>query len=256
VTLWWAAVFAAAGGLDMIMTFMSTRTRNAAVAIVLMATLSSGCAWWQERGRTTKGAVYGTGAGAATGAAIGGILGGGEGAWKGAAIGAVVGGVSGGLIGNYMERQAREMEGVLARQDTLERRGEELYMSLASDLLFTTGSAALQPGADDKLREVAGVLQRYPRTVIEVVGHTDSVGGETMNQTLSERRADSVRDALVRYGVSPTRMVIRGAGELRPLADNSSPEGRLRNRRVDLTIKPDSGLAQEAASQPGGVEPH
>ena len=130
------------------------------IATVLAATLVTGCATWQEQNRTTKGAVYGTGAGAATGAAIGAILGGGEGAWKGAAIGAAVGGVGGGLIGNYMDRQAREMQEVLARQDVLERRGEEIYLSLSSDILFTSGSARLQPGAEDKLREVAGVLQR------------------------------------------------------------------------------------------------
>lgn len=225
-------------------------------ASVLAISLTTGCATWQEQNRTTKGAVYGTGAGAATGAAIGAILGGGEGAWKGAAIGAAVGGIGGGLIGNYMDRQAREMQNVLARQDVLERRGEEIYMSLSSDILFNTGSATLQPGAEDKLREVAGVLQRYPRTTIEIVGHTDSVGSEDMNQALSERRAASVRDALGRFGVSLARIITRGAGELRPLADNSTPEGRLRNRRVDLTIRPDSGLAQEASQPPAGSEPH
>jgi outer membrane protein OmpA-like peptidoglycan-associated protein len=217
---------------------------------------AGGCAAWQGQSRTVKGAVYGTGAGAATGAAIGGILGGGEGAWKGAAIGAAVGGISGGLIGNYMDRQAREMQGVLDRPDALERRGEELYMSLASDILFTTGSAALQPGADDKLREVAGILQRYPRTMIEIVGHTDSVGSETSNQTLSERRAASVRDSLAANGVSSARVIVRGAGELRPLADNSTPEGRARNRRVDLTLRPDQGLQAEAAQPGGAAEPH
>ena len=105
-------------------------------------------------------------------------------------------------------------------------------------------------------REVAGVLQRYPRTTIEIVGHTDSVGNEDMNQDLSDRRAASVRDSLTRFGVSPTRIVTRGAGELRPLADNSTPEGRARNRRVDLTVRPDSGLAQEASQVPAGSEPH
>lgn len=237
-------------------TTSATTMLRTVTGTVLAATLMTGCATWQEQNRTTKGAVYGTGAGAATGAAIGAILGGGEGAWKGAAIGAVVGGVGGGLIGNYMDRQAREMQDVLARQDVLERRGEEIYLSLSSDILFTSGSAALQPGAEDKLREVAGVLQRYPRTTIEIVGHTDSVGNEDMNQTLSERRATSVRDSLTRFGVSPARIVTRGAGELRPLADNSTPEGRARNRRVDLTVRPDSGLAEEASQAPAGSEPH
>ncbi|HWP67644.1 MAG TPA: OmpA family protein [Candidatus Limnocylindria bacterium] len=224
-------------------------------ASVLAVTLLAGCEAWQGQSRTVKGGVYGAGAGAATGAAIGGILGGGKGAGKGAAIGAVVGAVGGSLIGNYMDRQARQMQEVLDRQDRIERRGEEIYMSLASDILFTTGSAALQPGADDKLQDIAGVMQQYPRTIIDIVGHTDSVGSESMNQVLSERRAASVRDALVRYGVSPQRIMTRGAGELRPLADNSTPEGRARNRRVDITIRPDSSFSEQGG-QAAPVEPH
>jgi outer membrane protein OmpA-like peptidoglycan-associated protein len=203
------------------------------IASLLAVTLLAGCAAWQGQSRTVKGGVYGAGAGAATGAAIGAIVGGGKGAGTGAAIGAVVGGLGGGLIGNYMDKQAQQMQQVLDRQDVLERRGEGIYMSLSSDILFTTGSAALAPGADDKLREVAGILQQYPRTMIEIVGHTDSVGSEASNEVLSERRAASVKDALVRYGVSPAR-----------------------NRRVDLTIRPDNSLNQQGGPPPSGPEPH
>lgn len=225
---------------------------TAALAVLLI----TGCATWQRQSRTVKGAAIGTGAGAATGAAIGGVLAGGEGAWKGAAVGAAVGALGGGLIGNYMDRQAREMDAVLARQDSLERRGDEIFMALSSDLVFTSGSARLQPGAEDKLQQVAGVLTRYPRTTIEVTGHTDSVGSEAFNQDLSERRAASVRDSLARYGVSPGRMVTHGAGELRPIADNSTREGRARNRRVDLNIRPDQSFAAEGPSPYYGEEPH
>ena len=226
------------------------------IASLLAVTLLAGCAAWQGQSRTVKGGVYGAGAGAATGAAIGAIVGGGKGAGTGAAIGAVVGALGGGLIGNYMDKQAQQMQQVLDRQDVLERRGEEIYMSLSSDILFTSGSAALAPGADDKLHEVAGILQQYPRTMIEVVGHTDSVGSEASNQVLSERRAASVKDALVRNGVSSTRIVTRGAGELRPIADNSTPEGRARNRRVDLTIRPDNSFNSQGGQAPAGAEPH
>src|SRR5439155_24941367 len=113
------------------------------------------------KSRTTKGAAYGTGVGAAAGAAIGGILGGGEGAWKGAAVGAAVGGLSGGALGYYMDSQAKEMQQVVARQDRVEREGDTLRVSLASDVLFDSGSATLQPGAQDKLHQVAQVLERY-----------------------------------------------------------------------------------------------
>ena len=220
------------------------RGRQALAGLVAL-TLVTGCAWWEERSRTTKGAVYGTGAGAATGAAIGGILGGGEGAWKGAAIGAAVGGLSGGAIGYYMDRQKKEMEQVLARQDRVERDGDALRVALASDVLFDSGSARLQPGAEDKLREVAQVLDRYPRTRLEVIGHTDSRGSAASNEALSERRADAVRDALVRDGVSATRLTARGVGETRPVATNDTAEGRAMNRRVEIVSRPDEGLAAE-----------
>src|SRR6185436_14350115 len=95
---------------------MSNGARAVAITVTL-ALGASGCTWWGEQNRTTKGAAYGTGAGAAAGAAIGAILGGGEGAWKGAAIGAAVGGLSGTAVGYYLDKQKKEMEEVLARQD-------------------------------------------------------------------------------------------------------------------------------------------
>lgn len=226
-----------------------------ALAAVLALALVSGCAAWQDRSRTTKGAVYGTGAGAATGAAIGAILGGGEGAWKGAAIGAAVGGLTGTGIGYYMDKQAKEMEGVLARQDRLEREGEGLRVSLSSDVLFDSGSARLYPGGADKLREVAGVLQRYPRTSVEIVGHTDSRGSDASNHDLSERRAGAVRAELVRNGVSQGRLAARGDGENRPVATNDTPEGRARNRRVELVSRPDETLATESGESRRGAAP-
>jgi outer membrane protein OmpA-like peptidoglycan-associated protein len=226
------------------------------LALLLTLTLFSGCAWWGERSRTTKGAVYGTGAGAATGAAIGGILGGGEGAWKGAAIGAAIGGVGGGLVGHYLDRQKKEMEEVLERQDRVEREGETLRVALSSDVLFDSGSATLKPGARDKLAEVARVLRKYPRTDLEIVGHTDSRGGEAPNQKLSERRAAAVRDVLVREGVDPSRITTRGAGETRPVATNDTPEGRALNRRVEIVSRPDEGLAAESrGGEQGGPPP-
>lgn len=233
------------------------------LVVVLTATLLPGCAWWQERSGTTKGAVYGTGAGAAAGAAIGGILGGGEGAWKGAAVGAAVGALSGGLIGNYMERQKRDMERILSEQDRIAREGDTLRASLSSDVLFESGSAKLQPGADTKLFQVAEVLQRYPRTYVDIVGHTDNRGSEDYNQGLSVKRAEAVRDALAKSGVDTRRMTTRGEGEMKPIATNATATGRATNRRVEITIRPDEALAREhkeaseAAPPPAPAEePH
>jgi outer membrane protein OmpA-like peptidoglycan-associated protein len=229
--------------------------------LVLASSLASGCGWWQQQSRTTKGAAYGTGAGAATGAAIGAILGGGEGAWKGAAVGAAVGGLGGTAVGYYMDKQAKEMEEVLARQDRLERDGESLRVSLASDVMFESGSARLQPGAADKLAELARVLDRYPRTRVDVVGHTDDRGTEAVNQPLSERRAAAVADAMVRAGVEPRRISTRGLGESRPVAGNETATGRAMNRRVEVLLRPTDDFVAENrrggyGTPPAGDEPH
>ncbi len=226
--------------------------------VVIVVTLSfgvTGCAWWGERSRTTKGAVYGSGAGAAAGAAVGAILGGGEGAWKGAAVGAAIGGLSGTAIGYYLDKQKDEMQEVLERQDRVERDGETLRVALSSDVLFDSGSATLQPGAQDKLREVARVFMRYPRTRLEIIGHTDSRGSDASNQSLSDRRATAVRTALVSEGVEAGRIAVRGVGETRPVATNDTAEGRAQNRRVEILSRPDEGLAAEGREDTRGTPP-
>jgi len=228
--------------------------RTAAIAVTLTLGVT-GCAWWGERSRTTKGAVYGTGASAATGAAVGAVLGGGEGAWKGAAVGAAIGGLSGTAVGYYLDKQKNEMQEVLARQDRVERDGETMRVALASDTLFDSGSATLQPGAQDKLREVARVFMRYPRTRLEIVGHTDDRGSEASNQALSDRRAAAVRTALTTEGVEAARITVRGEGETRPVATNSTPEGRAQNRRVEILSRPDEDLAAEGKDDARGTPP-
>jgi outer membrane protein OmpA-like peptidoglycan-associated protein len=227
------------------MTATMTPTRRLAsglLALTLSISMVPGCATWDQQNNKTKGAVYGTGVGAAAGAAIGAIVGGGKGAAMGAAIGAGTGALAGLGIGAYMDKQQREMQSVLDRQDRLERRGDTIYMSLSGDVLFATDSSRLYPGGEDKMREIAGILQRYPRSYVEIVGHTDSQGSESYNMQLSDRRATAVADALASNGVSPSRIVARGVGETRPVADNGTTDGRARNRRVDITIKPDDSF--------------
>jgi outer membrane protein OmpA-like peptidoglycan-associated protein len=217
------------------------------VATTLTVAWLSGCATWEQQSRTTKGAVAGTATGAAAGSAIGAIVGGGEGAWKGAAIGAVVGGVTGGVVGHYMDNQAKEMESVLAEQDRLRREQDHLQVAMASDVMFESGKAYLQPGGRDKLRQFADVLNRYPRTNIEVIGHTDNRGTDESNQDLSLKRARAVADELTSDGVSGARIRVRGEGESRPVATNDTPEGRAMNRRVEINVTPDEGLRREEA---------
>ena len=105
-----------------------------------------------------------------------------------------------------------------------------------SDVLFDTGKYSLKPGAREKLAKVAGILLSYPGLNIEVGGYTDNVGGDVMNQTLSENRASSVRDYLVQQGVASNSVSARGFGNSLPVATNENSAGRQQNRRVELLV--------------------
>jgi outer membrane protein OmpA-like peptidoglycan-associated protein len=105
-----------------------------------------------------------------------------------------------------------------------------------SDVLFDTGKYSLKPGAREKLAKVAGILLAYPGLNIEVGGYTDNVGGDQMNQTLSENRASSVRDYLVQQGVATGSVSVKGFGNTLPVASNDSSSGRQQNRRVELLV--------------------
>jgi outer membrane protein OmpA-like peptidoglycan-associated protein len=105
-----------------------------------------------------------------------------------------------------------------------------------SDVLFDTGSASLKPGAREKLAKVAGIILAHPGLEMAVEGHTDSVGSASYNQQLSERRADSVRDYLVRQGIAPSVVATSGVGKDQPVASNSTAAGRQQNRRVELIV--------------------
>jgi outer membrane protein OmpA-like peptidoglycan-associated protein len=109
-----------------------------------------------------------------------------------------------------------------------------------SDVLFDTGKFSLKPGAREKLAKVAGILLAYPGLDIEVGGYTDNVGGDAMNQTLSENRADSVRDYLVQEGVATGSVSAKGFGNTLPVASNDNSAGRQQNRRVELLVSGDA----------------
>jgi outer membrane protein OmpA-like peptidoglycan-associated protein len=126
---------------------------------------------------------------------------------------------------------SEQLNSILQTRDTA--RG--LIVSM-SDVLFDTGKYSLKPGAREKLAKVAGILLAYPGLNIEVGGYTDNVGGDAMNQTLSENRAGSVRDYLVQQGVSTSSVSSRGFGNTLPVASNENSAGRQQNRRVELLV--------------------
>jgi outer membrane protein OmpA-like peptidoglycan-associated protein len=122
-----------------------------------------------------------------------------------------------------------------------------------SDVLFDTGSFTLKPGAREKLAKVSGILLAHPGLTMQIEGHTDSVGGDAFNARLSEQRADSVRDFLGEQGVSLDAITAQGFGKAEPVATNDTPEGRQRNRRVEIVVNGDSiGASTSAAARPAG----
>lgn len=201
-----------------------------------------GCAAPQNN--TQKGALYGTGIGAAVGAGLGQAIGGNtESTLIGAGIGAALGGVTGGSIGRYMDNQEKVLRQQFATSDAvnIQRNEELLAVTFKSDVLFDVNSATLKPGAYSEINRVARVLVEYPRTTVQIAGHTDSSGSETYNQNLSERRGLSVQNALSSQGVDASRMQVIGYGEGQPIADNATEAGRQLNRRVVVTIAPQQG---------------
>ena len=114
--------------------------------------------------------------------------------------------------------------------------GQEVTWFDFDHLLFNTGQATLQPQSNQQLDNVAAILKAYPSAKIRLGGYTDNTGDPTANEKLSEQRADSVMAALVQRGIDPSRLSARGYGQENPVADNSTEEGRQKNRRISIRV--------------------
>lgn len=184
-------------------------------------------------------------AGAGIGAVVGAVLGNNVSHAKGAPIvGAVVGAIAGGAVGNYMDKQQRELEQQLseeARNNELQivrLSGDALKIGIASDVSFDVGSATLKPDALNTYGKIANILKSYDKTVIHVVGHTDTSGSSEFNQSLSVNRAASVSSYLAQSGVPQTRIREEGRGERELAVHTADGVQEARNRRVDIVLKP------------------
>ena len=195
----------------------------------------AGCANMTE---TQKGTATGAGIGAVTGAAIGALAGGGKGAAIGAGIGAAAGAGGGYLWSQHMQEQKQAMEaatrgtGVAVTQTP----NNELKLEIPSDISFDTGKAEIKPAMRPVLDKFAQTLQANPVTTVRIIGYTDSTGTAAVNEPLSVRRAASTRDYLTARGVAINRIAIDGRGSREPVADNSTPAGRAKNRRVEIFV--------------------
>ncbi|MDR0836416.1 MAG: OmpA family protein [Tannerella sp.] len=200
---------------------------------------------------TTKGTAIGVGGGAAAGAAIGKAAGN---TALGAIIGAAVGGAAGAIIGKKMDKQKKELEQVLPENATVEVVEEEgqapaLKVTFDSGILFATNSSTVSDASKSALRNFSVNLEKNPDTDLKIVGHTDNTGSVDYNQTLSEKRAKSVYDYLLQQGTSSKRMVYEGKGIHQPVANNSTVEGRAKNRRVEILILANEKMVKDAQQE-------
>lgn len=154
-------------------------------------------------------------------------------------IGAGIGALAGGAAGAYMDRQEAELRRQTAGTGVdVYRQGDELVLRMPSGITFPVDRFDIQPQFQSTLNQVAQTLASYDQTYIDVLGHTDSTGSDAYNQSLSERRAQSVASYLSACGVAQARMGIRGYGEAQPIASNETEAGRAQNRRVEIKVVP------------------
>ena len=202
-----------------------------------------GCAEWN---RTAKGAAIGAGAGGAAGGLIGYATGS---PVAGVLIGAAVGGAAGALIGNYMDKQAAEIERDIEGAK-VERVGEGIKITFSSGILFDVNRADLKDFSRAELAKLATILNKYDDTNILLAGHTDSTGSDEYNLRLSRWRAQSVSDYLSIQNVNPERFTVDGYGKSDPIASNDTAVGRSQNRRVEVAIWANEKLKKVAQKKP------
>lgn len=217
---------------------MKPSTKMFAILPLCAALAGLGCS------STAKGGTIGAAAGGAAGALIGKKFG--DHTVMGALIGAGVGGTAGAIIGKKMDAQAGDLKQDLEGAK-VERVGEGIKITFASGILFSTGSADLQAEGKANIEKMTKILQKYPDTNIVVEGHTDADGTEEFNQKLSEKRAASVSQYAQGLGVTAERFSAMGYGESMPVGDNSTPEGKQANRRVEIAIFANEKMKAAAA---------
>ena len=210
---------------------------------VALSLLASSCATYtgqtndpNDPNRTRNGALIGAGIGA-----VAGLLSGHDAVERRqrALVGAGVGGLAGGAIGVYQDRQEAVLRQRMAGTGVqVNREGDNITLNMPGNVTFAFNSSNLDPKFYSVLDNVASTLAEYNQTVVEVAGHTDNVGSDAYNQTLSVQRATSVANYLQGKGVNRERLITTGAGESRPIASNDTDAGRAQNRRVEITLVP------------------
>lgn len=187
----------------------------------------------------TSNAAKGGAIGAATGALVGVLSASKHDRGKGALIGAAAGAALGGGAGYYMDvQEAKLRQQMQGTGVSVSRDGDNIVLNMPNQVTFDSNSSQLKPAGASTLTGVARVLKEYPKTRVNIVGHTDSSGTRALNMRLSQQRAESVASALILQGVDNARLDIRGVGPDQPIADNKTVEGKAQNRRVTIAVSP------------------
>ncbi|OGB06049.1 MAG: hypothetical protein A3E25_23065 [Burkholderiales bacterium RIFCSPHIGHO2_12_FULL_69_20] len=206
-------------------------TRQGTAVLVLAALLASGCETMSERER---GTAQGAGVGALAGAILGSVTGGKAGS------GAVIGGAVGAVAGNLWSKHMQDKQEALSRAsagtgiEVARTNDDRLRLNVPADFSFAVGSASIQPAMRPVLDEIGRNLDR--NVLVTIVGHTDSTGGDALNERLAVDRASAVRDYLSSRGVATSRVSVQGRGAREPVASNNTDAGRAANRRVEIFL--------------------
>ncbi len=221
-------------------------------AFLLAFGLLLGCNAVKNANNKQKGAVIGATGGAVVGGVVGNNVGKGN-TVLGAIIGGVVGGVAGGYIGDRMDRQAERIEEEVPGAEVT-RVGEGINVTFdeQSGVYFDINKSDIKGKSAETLQRLAGIFKEYPKSNILIEGHTDSTGGDDYNMILSKQRAQAVTNYLIDQGIDAGRFTTKWYGESQPRFDNSTPEGRSKNRRVELGIVASDALKEEAKEKTKG----
>jgi len=212
--------------------------------VTILAILLSGC---KTMTKSQKGAVIGGTSGAVIGGVVGHTMGN---TAMGAIIGAAAGGVAGGVIGHKMDKQAEEIAKEMGDAEVI-REGEGIVIKFKEKVLFAYDRSDLNATAKTNLDKLKNILLKYPETNITVIGHTDSKGSDSYNQTLSESRATAVTNYASLNGIDKARLTAIGKGETDPIATNDTEEGSASNRRVEFVITANDKMKAEAKAEAG-----
>ncbi len=219
---------------------------NIAALFISTAMVTTSCEAVKNSNNQQRGTVIGTTAGAVLGGVLGNNIGKGGNAPLGAVLGGIVGGVAGNVIGNKMDKQAKEIKETLPGAE-VERVGEGIKITMKENIVnFGFDSSELTAVGKMNLDKLATVLINNPDTNINIYGHTDSKGTDAYNNSLSDRRAASVKAYLSSKGVGTSRMMTMGVGEKDPIASNDTEAGRADNRRVEFAITANEEMINDA----------